>query len=501
MEYPWGSAVEGSDEFLSYYVKQQLFDRKNLSSEEELQQQALVIYKAFVVADNGDGELNFKELKRMCEDLGLPIEDSEEEDLGKKDKDGTGTLDLDEVMCWWLQRVGCLPNPAKQQEALARNTFKKFDNDGSGSLDVVEMKKLFIALGAKFSDKEMEEVMQQLDSSGDGMIDEEEFIEWWTNRALNNRRGGGLLALKLRKLASKAQQLFSTDIFTAAWQGDLELVKLFISTEPRNALSQDPTEFGDGWTPLHYACYRGHVDLVKVLIDSTDNKQSLVNRTNDKGFTALFYAAQMSQPEICRLLLDAGADPTISGSSDEFGESIVSFCPADLSKDFPELDEMLRAHNKCTPPEALPSERVEASLNRTSGVLTLDFVLKNTSPASFLRGICSLPVRKWKVELDCSSDVLRPLIFNITPSPQPEKQDNLSVSCSVDRKWLRAVLAEKGADASLTIQVCAINALRDEGPMTDALPVVLIGAMPPLSKAPSVASEGSRAEKTVEETN
>jgi Ca2+-binding EF-hand superfamily protein len=184
-----------------------------------------------VVADNGDGELNFKELKRMCEDLGLPLEDSEEEELGKKDKDGSGTLDLDEVMCWWLQRVGCLPNPAKQQEALARNTFRKFDNDGSGSLDVGEMKKLFVALGAKFSDKEMEEVMQQLDSSGDGMIDEEEFIEWWTNRALNNRRGGGLLALKLRKLATKAQQLFSTDIFTAAWQGDLELLKLFISTE------------------------------------------------------------------------------------------------------------------------------------------------------------------------------------------------------------------------------------------------------------------------------
>ena len=137
-------------------------------------------------------------------------------------------------------RVGCLPNPAKQQEALARNTFKKFDTDGSGELDMNELRELFVALGATFSKKEMEEVMQQLDMSGDGLVDEDEFVEWWTNRSLNNRRGGGLLALKLRKLASKAQQLFSTDIFTAAWQGDLELVKLFIQSRgvPRRKMHQ-----------------------------------------------------------------------------------------------------------------------------------------------------------------------------------------------------------------------------------------------------------------------
>ena len=494
MEFPWGTSVEGSDEFFSHYVQQQLTDRKNLSSEVELGEQARIAYKAFLAADSGAGELGVRELRGLCDSLGLPLEGDEEEALGKKDKDGSGTLDLDEVMTWWLQRVGCLPNPAKQQEALARNTFKKFDTDGSGSMDSGELRHLFKQLGAEFSDQEMAEVMRQLDTSGDGLVDEDEFVEWWTNRALSNRRGGGLLALKLRKLATKAQALFSTDIFTAAWQGDLELLKLFISSEPRNALAQDPTEFGDGWTPLHYAAYRGHVEIVQALVDAADkNKSALVNRTNDKGFTALFYAAQMTQPEICRILLDAGADPTISGSSDEFGESlVVSFCPADLSADFPELDEMLRAHDKCTPPEAVPADKVEASLNRATGLLSIDFLLSSSSSnkAAFLRGLCALPVRKWKVELDCSSDVLRPLALKIDAGPTAgagaaDSSQQLSVSTTIDKKWLRAAVSQP--DAQITLQICAVNALRDEGPMTDPVPVALTGTAPPSSRAPSVA--------------
>jgi hypothetical protein len=45
--------------------------------------------------------------------------------------------------------------------------------------------------------------------------------------------GGGLIAIKLRKLARKAGQLFFTDIFTAVWNNDINLVKLFIESDTR----------------------------------------------------------------------------------------------------------------------------------------------------------------------------------------------------------------------------------------------------------------------------
>jgi hypothetical protein len=74
-----------------------------------------------------------------------------------------------------------------QREKQARVTFKKFDEDGSGSLDMNEMRVLLRELlGAKVKAEEMDEVMQSLDHSGDGQVDEEEFVVWWTSR----RRGG-----------------------------------------------------------------------------------------------------------------------------------------------------------------------------------------------------------------------------------------------------------------------------------------------------------------------
>ena len=51
----------------------------------------------------------------------------------------------------------------------------------------------------------------------------------------------------------------------------------------------------DGWTPLHYAANRGHVDVVKILLK---NKADKTLKTNDGG-TALDWA---SNEEIKQLL-------------------------------------------------------------------------------------------------------------------------------------------------------------------------------------------------------
>ena len=68
--------------------------------------------------------------------------------------------------------------------------------------------------------------------------------------------------MKLKKLASKALVTYTTDIFTAAWTGNTEVVGLFIEADSRLAFSTDSSEFGEGWTALHYASYQGHLDIV-----------------------------------------------------------------------------------------------------------------------------------------------------------------------------------------------------------------------------------------------
>lgn len=68
----------------------------------------------------------------------------------KIDADDSGQISVEEWIIWWLRRVSCLPNPLKQQEAIAKNTFQKFDSDNSGSLDASELHALISSLGESF---------------------------------------------------------------------------------------------------------------------------------------------------------------------------------------------------------------------------------------------------------------------------------------------------------------------------------------------------------------
>lgn len=59
----------------------------------------------------------------------------------------------------------------------------------------------------------------------------------------------------------------------------------------------DDTEFGEGYRPLHYAAYAGHVETVRVLLDSGADPRA----RNDAGCTALFLAAQQGKDDVLRV--------------------------------------------------------------------------------------------------------------------------------------------------------------------------------------------------------
>jgi ankyrin repeat protein len=116
--------------------------------------------------------------------------------------------------------------------------------------------------------------------------------------------------------------------------GNLELVRLMV--EAGTDLDRHTRFDGVG---IHPPAEKGHVEVVRYLAEQTDIN---VNHTNLCGWTPLLEAIILRdggpvQQEIVRLLLDAGADPTMV---DQWGVSPLAHAQ---EKGFAEIAEMLSA--------------------------------------------------------------------------------------------------------------------------------------------------------------
>jgi ankyrin repeat protein len=105
---------------------------------------------------------------------------------------------------------------------------------------------------------------------------------------------------------SFARQLEREALCFAAGDGDLRRVKeLLAEGYPVNA-------FDDlSWTPLHHAARKEYLAVVRHLIAAGAD----VNAHEEEriGDTVLKHVAQTCSLELARILLDAGADPTVPG--------------------------------------------------------------------------------------------------------------------------------------------------------------------------------------------
>lgn len=88
-----------------------------------------------------------------------------------------------------------------------------------------------------------------------------------------------------------------TPLMIASIQGNLPLVKTLV-------LKKKAMVDHIGWTPLHYACTKGHLEVAQFLIANGATVDSLsLNNT-----TPLMMAVQSGNEQLVKLLLDQGAD-------------------------------------------------------------------------------------------------------------------------------------------------------------------------------------------------
>jgi len=99
-------------------------------------------------------------------------------------------------------------------------------------------------------------------------------------------------------------------LMLASLKGNKELV--------RQLIARDAHVNKTGWTPLHYAATGGQVEVIQILLD----QHAYIDAESPNKSTPLMMAAMYGTPAAVRLLLDAGADPTLRN---QLGMSAVDF--------------------------------------------------------------------------------------------------------------------------------------------------------------------------------
>jgi ankyrin repeat protein len=95
------------------------------------------------------------------------------------------------------------------------------------------------------------------------------------------------------------------EIIKAAKSGDSAKVKALLATDPNLINARDK----DGSTPLHCATWKGHEDVVALLLKAGANVNA--QNTNEHwGTTPLHAAAHANHAAIASLLIEQGADPS-----------------------------------------------------------------------------------------------------------------------------------------------------------------------------------------------
>ena len=95
-------------------------------------------------------------------------------------------------------------------------------------------------------------------------------------------------------------------LHSACAKGDIAEVRRLLKE------GHDPNAFDElGRTPLHYAAQHGHLDVMRLLLDSGAD----VNAHDESviGDTVLLHVASNCSFEVAKVLIDAGANPTIPG--------------------------------------------------------------------------------------------------------------------------------------------------------------------------------------------
>lgn len=105
------------------------------------------------------------------------------------------------------------------------------------------------------------------------------------------------------------------NIFDYCRENNVEHIRNAISSQKLDVNTKDE----EGRALLHWACDRGHKELVSLLLQHKAD----INSQDNEGQTALHYASACEFADIVELLLNSGADPSIKDMEGSLPEEVT----------------------------------------------------------------------------------------------------------------------------------------------------------------------------------
>ncbi|CAD6212479.1 unnamed protein product [Miscanthus lutarioriparius] len=132
------------------------------------------IKEAFDLFDiDGSGTIDAKELNVAMRALGFEMTPEQiSQMIAEVDKDGSGTIDFDEFVDMMTDKMG----ERDARDALHK-AFRIIDQDANGKISDMDIQRLAIETGERFTLDEVREMIEAADENGDGEIDLDEFMK------------------------------------------------------------------------------------------------------------------------------------------------------------------------------------------------------------------------------------------------------------------------------------------------------------------------------------
>ena len=125
----------------------------------------------FIIFDkDNNGSITSKELGVVMRSVGEnPTEEELQEMIDEVDANGNGTIEFPEFLT--MMKAKDTDREKEIQEA-----FRFFDKDGNGFISAAELGQVVASLGEKITEEEVDKMIQEADTDGDGQVNYEEFV-------------------------------------------------------------------------------------------------------------------------------------------------------------------------------------------------------------------------------------------------------------------------------------------------------------------------------------